>query len=415
MSSPPLWKAATWKEAVAFLLRTLQHWPWYETLRTLRVRFREDRLGLTAGSLTFTTLIALVPLLTVMLAVFSAFPMFRDFRMSLEKYFLRTLVPDAIAKPVLGTLNQFAAKASGLGGMGLVILVITALAVMLTIDRTLNSIWRVRRPRPIAQRVLIYWAGLTLGPLAIGLSLSLTSYAISASKGLVGGLPGGVGMVLSALQFILLAASMAGLYHYVPNTPVLWRHAIAGGLFVAVGFEVVKQVLAWYLEVVPTYSTIYGAFATVPILLVWMFLGWVVVLLGAVIAAYAPSLQMQVVHRPHLPGDRFALALQLLRELESARHSSRHGTPMIELARRLRIEPRHLEPIIDRLIALDWVARLEEGGDQRHVLLCEPAETPAAPLVEQLLLSPTLDVRGFWQQAGVERMTLAQLMAAPGR
>jgi membrane protein len=413
MSLSPPWQPAGWKDALALPLRTLKSWPWYATVRTLRQRFREDRLGLTAGSLTFTTLIALVPLLTVMLAVFSAFPMFRDFRLSLEKYFLRTLVPDAIAKPVLGTLNQFAAKASGLGGMGLVILLVTALAVMLTIDRTLNGIWRVRRPRPIAQRVLVYWAGLTLGPLAIGLSLSLTSYAISASKGLVAGMPGAVGLVLGTLQFVLLAASMAGLFHYVPNTPVLWRHALAGGLFVAIGFEVAKRLLALYLQLVPTYSTVYGAFATVPILLVWMYLGWVIVLLGAVVAAYAPSLQLRVTRRPHAPGERFALALEVLRQLDAARHSPARGVTIGQLIRALRVEARHLDPVIDALIALDWVARLEEGGAQRHVLLCEPAETPAAGLVARLLIEPGAEVQSFWQHTGMASLTLDTLLAAP--
>jgi len=413
MDSSPGWKAAHWREAVPFLLQTLRSWPWYDTLRTLRVRFREDRLGQTAGSLTFTTLIALVPLLTVMLAVFSAFPMFRDFRIALEKYFLRTLVPDAIAKPVLGALTQFASKASGLGSMGLLMLVVTALALMLTIDRTLNAIWRVRRPRPIAQRVLVYWTALTLGPLVLGLSLSLTSYAVSASQGLVGALPGGVSLMLGLLQFVLLAAAMAGLFHYVPNTPVLWRHAIAGGVFVSVAFELAKRLLALYLQLVPSHSKIYGAFATVPILLVWMYLGWVIVLLGAVIAAYAPSLQMRVVRVPHGAGGRFALALALLRTLAEVRRSAAHGATLPALALQLRVEPRHLEPVLDALIAMDWVARLEEGGAQRHVLLCDPATTPAKPLLAQMLLQPAPDVQGFWQRVRFDDLTLDQLLDGP--
>jgi membrane protein len=128
----------------ALAFETLRTWPWFETLRTLRQRFREDRLGLSAGSLTFTTLIAIVPLLTVTLALFTAFPIFAKFQDSLQKYFLQSLVPDAIAKPVLGALTQFANKASRLGSAGLVILVVSALSLMLTIDRTLTGIWRVR-------------------------------------------------------------------------------------------------------------------------------------------------------------------------------------------------------------------------------------------------------------------------------
>ncbi|HNK19866.1 MAG TPA: YihY family inner membrane protein, partial [Piscinibacter sp.] len=315
----------SWRERIALLLETLQHWPWLETLRTLRLRFREDHLGLTASSLTFTTLISLVPLVTVTLAIFSAFPMFASFQEALQKYFLQSLVPDNIAKPVMAALTQFAAKANRLGSVGLVFLVLAALALMLTIDRTLNAIWRVRNPRPIAQRVLVYWAAATLGPLVLGVSLSLTSYVLSASKGIVSELPGGLSLLLNTIEFLLLAAGMASLFHYVPNTYVQWRHAIAGGVFVSVGFEVAKKGLAWYITQVPTFAVVYGAFATLPILLVWIYLGWVIVLLGAVIAAYAPSLQMHVARWPDRPGSRFGLALALLHELERARRGEARG------------------------------------------------------------------------------------------
>lgn len=163
--------------------------PWLDALYTLRERFREDRLGLTASSLTFTTTIALVPFLTVALAVFSTFPVFVKFQDVLQKWLVASLVPDSIARQVLGYLTQFASKAAKLGGAGSVALLVTALALFFTIDRTLNSIWRVRKPRPFAQRVLFYWAAVTLGPLLLGASLSLTSLAVSASKGVVGNLP----------------------------------------------------------------------------------------------------------------------------------------------------------------------------------------------------------------------------------
>jgi YihY family inner membrane protein len=138
-------------------------------------RFREDRLGLTASSLTFTTTIALVPFFTVALAVFTAFPMFSKLQGTLQTWLVQSLVPDAIARQVLGYLTQFAGKASRLGVVGLGVLFVTALALILTIDRTLNNIWRVKRPRPFAQRVLVYWAAMTLGPLLLGASLALTS------------------------------------------------------------------------------------------------------------------------------------------------------------------------------------------------------------------------------------------------
>jgi membrane protein len=391
-------------------MQTLRNWPWFETLRTLRARFRDDRLGLTASSLTFTTLISLVPLLTVMLAIFTAFPMFSNFQAGLEKYFLQTLVPPNIAKPVLGALTLFAAKASRLGAVGLIALGVTAMALVLTIDRTLNSIWRVRKPRSIGQRVLVYWAAVTLGPLLLGASLTLTSYAISASSGLVQQLPGGVAFTLNVAEFFALAIAVSALYHYVPHAPVRWRHAMAGGLFVAVGFEIAKRTLAWYLTRVPTYSNIYGAFATVPIFLLWLYLGWVIVLLGAVIAAYAPSLQMRMVQHGRRPGQGFALALEIVHRLQRSRQAGEHGLTGIALASTLRIDPLQIESVLEALIGLDWVGRLEEEGHPRYVLLCEPVSTPLAPLVNRLLLAPSDALAAARRHMQIERIQLADVL-----
>jgi membrane protein len=407
----PVGFKANWQQHLARTLETLQNWPWLETLKTLRLRFREDRLGVTASSLTFTTLISLVPLVTVMLAVFSAFPMFASFQNALQTYFLQSLVPDSIAKPVLAALTQFAAKSNRLGTVGLVFLVVTALALMLTIDRTLNAIWRVRTPRPIAQRVLVYWSAATLGPLLLGVSLSLTAYVISATQGVVGALPGGVSVLLNLVEFSLLAAGMAGLFHYVPNTHVRWRHAIAGGIFVAAGFEVAKKLLAWYLRQVPSFDVVYGGFATLPIFLVWIYLSWVIVLLGAVVAAYAPSLKMRVVRWPDAPGSRFHLAVAVLRQLHAAQAQPGHGLNASELSEALRTDPLQIEPILDTLVAIDWVGLLDEAGDARYVMLCDPAKTPAQRLLSQLLLEPAPAMGGFWQRAGFDRMTVSDLMA----
>jgi len=400
---------ATWPAHLNAVWRTLRTWPWFDTWDTMRQRFAEDRLGLTAGSLTFTTLVGLVPLMTVMLALFTAFPMFARFQTALERYLLQSLVPDGIAKPVLGALTQFAAKASQVGVLGLVVLLVAALALVFTIDRTLNAIWRVRKRRPLAQRVLVYWAALTLGPLLLGVSLSLTSYAISSSRGLVDAMPGGVSVLLAALEFGLLASGLAGLYRYAPNTYVRWTHAWAGGLFAAVGFELAKRGLAWYVGLVPTYSVIYGAFATLPIFLLWIYISWVVVLLGAVIAAYAPSLAMRVARMPDTPGYRFALAVALLRELSRLRGAGQKGLSLPALAGAVHVDPLQVEPVLESLMTLDWVARLDEDGARRHVLLADPNATLAAPLVDTLLLEPTASTKAFRARAAFASMKLADL------
>ena len=402
--------ARPWRLQLGELLATLQTWPWLDTLRTLARRFKADRLGITASSLTFTTLIALVPLVTVMLAVFSAFPIFGKFQSALQTYFFQSLVPEQIARPVLAGLTQFAAKSRSLGSVGLAFLVFTALALMLTIDRTLNGIWRVRRPRPIARRVMVYWAAATLGPLLLGISLSLTSYALSASKGLVSAMPGGIGILLNLLEFGLLALGVAALFRHVPNTHVRWRHALAGGVFVALGFQLAKEALGWYLASIPSYSVVYGAFATVPILLIWIYISWVIVLLGAVIAAYAPSLQMQVASLPDTPGRRFELALALLQQLLASRQPGPPGLSGEALSRRLRIDPLQVESVLELLVQIGWVGRLDEPAPSRYLLLCEPAGTPLQPLVERLLLVPSPALEAFWRSADFDRMHLGQVL-----
>jgi len=382
--------------------KDLLAFPWKNTAITLRERFRDDRLGLTASSLTFTTTIALVPLITVALAVFSAFPMFAKFQDVLQKWLIESLIPENIARQVLGYLTQFAGKASRLGVAGVAVLFTTALALILTIDRTLNNIWRVRRPRALAQRVLVYWAGMTLGPLLLGASLTMTSYAISASRGVVGVMPGGVGVLLDIIQFVLLAGGAAALYHYVPNTQVKWSHAWLGGVFVSTAMELAKKLLALYLAKVPTYSVVYGALATVPILLVWIYVAWVIVLLGAVIAAYLPSLLAGVARRSSGPGWQFQLALEILQQLNQVQSSEQRGLTIGQLAAALRVDPLRLEPVLETLGVFDWTGRLEEevaGRDARYVLLANPDATMLEPLMDRLLLNRLPSNRNLWESA----------------
>jgi membrane protein len=395
------------------LLADLARFPWRSTAVTLRERFREDRLGLSASSLTFTTTIALVPFFTVALALFTAFPIFGKLQQIVQTWLVQSLVPDAIARQVLGYLTQFAGKASRLGGLGLAALVASAVALILTIDRTLNGIWRVRRPRPLAQKILIYWAAITLGPMLLALSLGTTSYLVSASRGLVRGVPGVLTLAINTVEFVLLAGGLAALYRFVPNTPVRPGHAIAGGVAAALGIELAKRLLAWYIGKVPTYSAVYGAFATVPILLVWIYIAWVIVLLGAVVTAYLPSLMAGARRRAGSHGWQFQLALEVLQQLDAARTTPRRGLSATELAHAMEVEELQLEPVLQTLVQLDWIGRLNEADDQaatRYILLADAQSTTLEPLMRQLLLPASDATAKLWQTGRLSAIRLKDVL-----
>ncbi|MEY3871213.1 MAG: hypothetical protein RLZZ296_208 [Pseudomonadota bacterium] len=395
------------------LLADLSHFPWRDTAITLRNRFREDHMGLTASSLTFTTSIALVPFFTVALAIFTAFPMFAKLQGSLQVWLVESLIPENISRQVLGYLTQFSRQASKLGVAGLAVLVVTAVAMIFTIDRTFNGIWRVRNPRPFAQRVLIYWAAVTLGPAFLGASLAATSYLLPFARNGMAGPSEMWQLLLDSLEFVALAGGMAALYHYMPNTHVKWAHAWTGGLFVAVGIALAKKILALYLSMVPTYSVVYGAFATLPILLVWIYVAWIIVLMGAAIAAYLPSLLAGVARRASAHGWRFQLALELLQRLDSTRADMPRGQLASDLAQSLRVDLLELEQSLDALTRLHWIGQLADAaGDNeaRYVLLVDPDRTPLEPLVDELLLDKTDATRKLWSRAGWAETRLREVL-----
>jgi Predicted membrane protein len=219
-----------------------------------------------------------------------------------------------------------------------------------------------------------------------------------------------VRLLLESVQLALLTFGIAALYRYVPNTRVRWSHALLGALFVAAGLEVAKKLLAWYLAQVPTYSVVYGTFATVPILLVWFYVAWVIVLLGAVVAAYLPSLLSGIARRGDSPGWSFQLALELLYQLYAARDAEPKGLSLQALSQVLRVDPLQLEEPVAALVALDWLGRLDEDAE-RYVLLVDPLVTPMAALVERLLLPQQPHTERFWYESHWARMTLAQALA----
>ena len=400
--------ALWWQELLVF--------PWRQMAGVLAERFRDARLGVSASSLTFTTVLALVPLFAVGLAVFAAFPVFGKFQDTIQRWLIESLVPESIARQVLSYLTQFSRKASRLGSVGLVAVLMSAVFLMVTIERTLGQIWGLQRQRPLPQRVLLYWSAITLGPLLLGGSLAITSYVVTASRDVVDVLPGSVRWLLDSFEFLLLTACVSGLYFYVPYTRVRWRHAITAGFLVAGGLELAKKLLAIYLLQVPTYSVIYGAFAALPILLVWIYVTWLIVLLGAVLASSLPELGRQAWRKPEGAGWGFRLALEILAELNAAKASAHRGFSTDDLAERLRVEPSELRQVLEVLQSLDWVGRLTEQNDQgqaRQVLLIDPTQASVAPLADRLLVLRASAADPVWVQTALDQICVAQLLPKP--
>lgn len=247
----------------------------------LRQRFEEDRCTRAAASLAYTSLLALVPLLTVVFVTISAFPAFQGWRESIESFVFQNFVP-ALGEQVRDYLVQFADKARGLRAAGTLVLVVTVLAMMATIESTFNVIWRIKRKRPWVVRFLVYWSVLTLGPILIGASMVATSYIVSLPLLSDSGVVDGVRARLIEM-FPLAATTLAFVLFFklIPNRPVPLRHALVGGVVASCLFELAKSAFAFYVTHFPTQQAVYGAFATVPIFLIWIYLSWVVVLLGA--------------------------------------------------------------------------------------------------------------------------------------
>lgn len=256
------------------------------TLTRLTIhRARKERLPQVAGSLTFATLLSIVPLLAASFALLARFPVFRRFKDALQEFLLSRLLPADIARTVLKYLNQFAANASGLSWVGSLLLLGSAVAMLLTVENALNQMWEVRKNRPFFRRVGLYLLMLAVGPPVLGLSLWATSYLLGVSMGLIGALPPSLKFLLDLGPLLLGVAVLTSMFYLVPNTSVRLRDAVAGGLIASVAFEFGKRGFTMYLVKVPTYKTLYGAFAAFPLFLLWVYFSWLVTLVAAMITA----------------------------------------------------------------------------------------------------------------------------------
>ena len=245
-------------------------------------RFNQNKLTQAAGYLTYSTMLAIVPLIMVVFSIFSAFPVFNEVTGALKAFIFTNFAPSA-SDMVGQYIDEFVNNSKKMSAVGIISLIVVALMLINSIDRTLNSIWHDTETRPIFTSFAIYWLILTLGPLLVGVSIAASTYvkamfesAASFSFGL---------KLLSFVPFLSTWFIFTMIYMVVPNKKVSIKHSAAGALIAAVFFTLGKQAFAWYIVTFPSYQLIYGAMATLPIMLLWIQLSWTVVLLGAQLAA----------------------------------------------------------------------------------------------------------------------------------
>jgi len=385
-------EAATKRKTAAQWARTLR--PRLERVRAI-VKFaarraRQARLPQVAGSLTFSTVLSLVPLLAVGLALFTIFPRFGSLREALERDLLQGLLPEPFAGSILRYLNEFAAKAARVGAIGFAVFALSAISMVMTVDHALNDIWLVRARRALLQRVLVYWTLITAGPVIIASSLALTSMAASISIGLLRQLPPAIRSPLAAAPVFLSWLAFTALYIVVPNRRVDWRDALTGGFVAACMAEILSRGFTSYVSR-GSVLTVYGAFAVVPVFLLWIYLSWFTVLFGAAIAATVSGLRTRFADETRA-GNRFVTAVALLKLLFEARLASATGDrSTLELALFVRSTEEEVLDLLYKLERLEYIRQLTASATSRGgrwLLTCDPARTGLAAAFHSLGVDP---------------------------
>lgn len=361
---------------------------WIAFTRLMIQRFNEQNLPQVASSLTFTTVLSLVPLATVALAIFTAFPMFDRLQTTLQVYLIESFFPESLSETIFTYVNQFSDKAKGLTAIGIVFLGVTALTTMFTVDRVFNQIWNVKRQRPLMNKLVLYWAVLSLSPVLIGLSISVSTALIGST---VDGSNPVLVPVLYIIPLLLTVLAFAFLYRTVPNRSVHWKDALAGGLLAAVLFEISKRAFAAYLTHFPSYTLLYGALAAFPIFLLWLYLSWMIVLLGASMVAALPMARTGYWNQSHRPGERWLQGLSVLVELEKSRQQQKPGMTMEELRYFAKVPPDQLDEILNQLIDHGVIGLLASiRGSDRFALICDPSNICAEVVAKALWFDPSL-------------------------
>ena len=339
-----------------------------------------------AASLTFTTVLSIVPLLAVVLSLFTAFPLFTEFSDALQAFMSNSLMPPTVSETIMTYLNEFAAQASRLTAIGGGFLVLTVVFLITSVESALNTIWRVERQRRAMHRLLVYWAIITLGPVLTGARLYATAFLARESLGLLANTPIFLAIALKLLPVLLGALAFAALFIVVPNTRVNRADALLGGVISAMILETMKIGFTYYVASFSTYTMIYGAFAALPVFLIWVYLCWLGILIGALVAANLPSLRLDRLETEVRPGAALIDALSVLKVLSEARGNVPPGCSSTELIKRLRQPLSILEQRLECLTSMGLIAVAPDEKNERWMLACDPQHATLGPLVDQLAL-----------------------------
>lgn len=343
------------------MFSSLRNSPAYELARLVRNKFFEVRVLQTAGALTFTTLLSLVPMVTVVLIVMRQFSPFMKLGEGMRGFLLQNLLPERAGKVVAAYAFQFSQKASSLTVLGTVLLVVTAIMLFATIDRTFSSIWSVRRPRAWFVRIPIYWLALTLGPILFAGSVAAGSQLLDFSSGVVADVAWGRAALERVMTAMLLSGLFIFMFHVIPNRRLMWIHAVIGGLVAGVGVVVVQRLFGFYVSKLPNFTLIYGTFSVVPIFLIWVYLTWFVILLGATLAAVLPEFESRHRVLPRTPSGRILVAVRLVSALIEAQLRGQ-AADLEMLGNAARETSVRTEQMLEEMRQAGWVLRTEDSS-----------------------------------------------------
>ena len=365
--------------------RTFTH-----SLRDFAMLFRERFVAThctqVAGSLTYTTLLALVPVITVTsIIAFAFFPNTDPSGDAFKAFMLENVLPEKLGHVVFDYVVDFKSKATRLGVIGIIMLTATSLMLLATVERVFNRIWGVRKPRPILLRITVYWLVLTLGPIILVGSVFATAYLLSIQWSPELDITW-LGVVLARLGApLLLAAFFVFLYFAVPNHKVKLRHAAIGGLLAAVVFFLMQRAFVIIIARFTSYTLVYGTFAALPIFLVWLYASWIVVLMGALVSATMPAFAERRRVVSAFPGCEAWSAVTMLVQLAHAQQQG-HPVGFEALRERAPLSEHQAEAVLGRLAEAGWVSRTDEGD---WVLTRAPTQIPLSEIVRRFALDIT--------------------------